>query len=946
MEVSVDYRHRSYPPDGNPAHLFGGENWGDVWPEKPEPGCLAACLADFKPTDPDARISGLAHAYLSVAANEGAWTFHLFLVFGTALSGLAAWLFVHLIETRKFPLLAPLTLSLLLGVYCWGYIALTYRFRCLLYEVLRFGCVDTFQLSWAFVKRTAKAAPLSLLRWQNSERHTVQDRIRSDENTITRPASNLCAVCSGMVAESRLLRGSMPSGLLRWNRPKEVCPHHSLVGLKSCAVGCPLCALLLASIRARLGGFDSTVAVPDTPLQASIFEQQGPSEAAPCLGIQLAGKQIETEQPVVISKLEGLEEFGRRQFPTWATAAQWIGSCHLNHELCHAGYASFVGRSDTFIPPLLLKIRGSGSEKGKLLVSTVEIVSNPRGEDGGPPEYLAFSRSWGFEEPATDGTATIGDLRQPTNVEELTGSLRRAVTITASLGFRYLWIDLVCVDLANGAPQQRSEQMIGMIFAHASCTIMTARPLLSSEDPRPSHGDFILERLEEPKPGLLEFRPFLAARLSVGQTSASDLVGIDALFQEHVDRHGPNRHPQAFQERLLSRRLLFVADGSPVFFECDTVRTTPHHQHGVGYKMTPTIKTGERACAPEASFLGLTYSYRTREKMVDPEKGVFKWETLVIPTMKKAPSQQRQLEDLRGSRAWRRYRGYFHRLLRADPGGSMCVISNTDRWAQKLSLHNAWYNLVAEFTSLGRSSLDVSPMGGGEELAEIAAIIQESQQSSGGVGGFVDGLWLGLLPVDILWHRVGRSSDEDVHNPTSPSQASPLFPELPSWSWTCVGGPVSSGLVVPPSPNLRMSSLAKSFAVENTPADPDGENHSSRLHILHYSNLLGMGEIQSQDKTGIFFDSSAVTERPCHGEEEACLPLLLTATLDLGPGGFHPHPWQKYTSREVHGLVIVKEGDGSGDYRRVGYFRTGRPEVVEKALLSAGTRTPTLLRLR
>lgn len=912
---------------------------------KPEPGCLAACLADFRPTDPDARISGLAHAYLSVAANEGVWTFHLFLVFGTALSGLAAWLLAHLIETRKFPLLAPLVLSLLLGVYCWGYIALKYRFRCLLYEVVRFGCIDTFQLSWAFAKKITQAASLSFLRWQFSKRHMFQDWMRSNENTITRPASDLCAVCSGMVAQSRFLRGRKTSDLLSWNRSKEVWPHHSLADLKSCAAGCRLCTLLLASIRTKLGGFDDTAAGLDTPLQASILEHQGTSKAAPRICIQLTGKSIETSLKVVISEVCGCEESGQRSPAslTWATATKWIESCRLNHDLCRAGYLNTVGQLCSFIPPLLLQIQDPRSEKeGQCSVSAISLVPLPRGDNGEPPDYVAFSRSWGLEDLGTDGTATIGDLRQPTSIEELAGPLQRAVTITAKLGFRYLWIYPLCVPHGdNGAPQDRSQQTVGMIFAHASCTIMAARPLVSSKDTAPGYGDFVLERLQESKPGFLEFRPFLIAQLSRDRIVASDLMGVDALFQEGVDWYGPNRHPQTFQERLLSRRLLFVTDESPVFFECDAMRATPYHQHGVGYDVPLKGHTAERTCTPEASFLGLTYTYRTREKTVDTERGVSKWETLVIPTNKKAPSLQTRLECLRGARAWRRHRGYFHRLLRPDLDGNMGSLSNTDRWTHKLSLHNAWYNLVAEFTSLERRHSDIFARGGLAELTGIAKIVQELHQSSGGVGGFVDGLWLGLLPVDIFWHRVEWSSDEELQNPTS--RRSPLFPEPPSWSWACASGPISSGLNVP-SPDLRMSSLAQSFAVEASPPGPHGDSHAPRLNIRHHSNLLGMDEIQSQDKTTIFFDSREAAERPFHGEQFG-LPLLLSSTMDTGPRGFLPHPWQKYTSREVHGLVIVKEDDG-GDYHRVGYFRTGRPEVVEKTLQSAGSRAPTLLRLR
>lgn len=68
--------------------FFGGEKWSDEWPKEAEAGCLAACFGDWRPIDSAAKVTGLDHAYFSVAANEGILIFHLLLLFGASLGGL------------------------------------------------------------------------------------------------------------------------------------------------------------------------------------------------------------------------------------------------------------------------------------------------------------------------------------------------------------------------------------------------------------------------------------------------------------------------------------------------------------------------------------------------------------------------------------------------------------------------------------------------------------------------------------------------------------------------------------------------------------------------------------------------------------------------------------------------------------------------------------------
>jgi len=265
------------------------------------------------------------------------------------------------------------------------------------------------------------------------------------------------------------------------------------------------------------------------------------------------------------------------------------------------------------------------------------------------------------------------------------------------------------------------------------------------------------------------------------------------LFEDCVDGHPPNRQHRFFQERLLLHRILFVCENDTLFFDCNTLRATSCHPDGKPYFPPPPIRQprsrlhhNQPKLATGANPL-LTYTYRTRKKIIDTENGAWKFETLVVPTPKVSvvPSVQERLELLQGVRAWRRYRGSFYRLLRPGIDGKRELQEEeyNSRWAEKMALNEAWFDLVGAYTSLERSSLTSNL----DSLKVIASLIAQAHTADGSQVEFCQGLWLGLMSFSLLWFRAEPRISPSVSDGTSSRGT-------PTWSWAGIDAPVSHAL--------------------------------------------------------------------------------------------------------------------------------------------------------
>ncbi|KAK1828731.1 heterokaryon incompatibility protein-domain-containing protein [Podospora conica] len=162
-------------------------------------------------------------------------------------------------------------------------------------------------------------------------------------------------------------------------------------------------------------------------------------------------------------------------------------------------------------------------------------------------DYLALSYVWGGVMPA-DGALESGTL--PRTIED-------AITVTKNLGYRYLWVDALCIDQTQDpTPQQRAEKdqqlrMMDMIYSSATLTLIA----LAGTDSNVG------------LPGVTTRRP---AALTETIAALTLLTLPPTLAAEQAASTWSTR-AWTLQEELLSRRHLFFTP-THLEFQCSRTR--------------------------------------------------------------------------------------------------------------------------------------------------------------------------------------------------------------------------------------------------------------------------------------------------------------------------------------------------------------------------------------
>jgi hypothetical protein len=167
--------------------------------------------------------------------------------------------------------------------------------------------------------------------------------------------------------------------------------------------------------------------------------------------------------------------------------------------------------------------------------------------------YVALSYVWGSKKNYTTDISNIRVHQQQGSLEtflsEIPRVIRDAMDLVRRLGFRYLWVDSLCIVQNSKRSWNLNSRVMNLIYGNASLTICAADGsdawlgLKALDSTKHSTSQYI----EECVPGV---------RLMVSQLAET---GINSSVW--------NTRAWTFQERLLSRRCLIFTEGR-VFFQC------------------------------------------------------------------------------------------------------------------------------------------------------------------------------------------------------------------------------------------------------------------------------------------------------------------------------------------------------------------------------------------
>ncbi|KAF5710968.1 heterokaryon incompatibility protein [Fusarium mundagurra] len=144
----------------------------------------------------------------------------------------------------------------------------------------------------------------------------------------------------------------------------------------------------------------------------------------------------------------------------WDMMRHWISQCQQNH-------IDLGLRNDAALPWYPTRLLDLGDPKSPSTPRLIETATSlPSGR------YLTLSHCWGNKKQVC---ATKENLQRLYNgVYNLPKTFQDAATATRNLGYRYLWIDSVCIVQDNQGDWAREAALMHKVYANAECNLAAA----------------------------------------------------------------------------------------------------------------------------------------------------------------------------------------------------------------------------------------------------------------------------------------------------------------------------------------------------------------------------------------------------------------------------------------------------------------------------------------
>ncbi|KAF2637396.1 hypothetical protein P280DRAFT_521080 [Massarina eburnea CBS 473.64] len=284
----------------------------------------------------------------------------------------------------------------------------------------------------------------------------------------------------------------------------------------------------------------SSCAVNETSVKANVHYSVGRLEA---------GSQDKAD---VLRGMEPRRETDRQaRSPTASEdvspAKQWLHECSTKHFACQQPKMQNIATS---LPTRLVDIRPAGLEGTSVrIVNSSQLQANQR-----PIAYAAISYSWGPNE------FTLSVHEQDTfavSRTKLSQAVNEAIVTAERIGYRYIWIDTLCVQHDSASDKMRECHAMADVYRNADLTLVL--PNDSSSTGTGCRG------ITEKEVGILPAIDFSAPGFA-WDTRAWTL-----------------------QERLLSHRLLYM--GEQLYWECNTLKASETFPRGMSPLLWEKVHT-------------------------------------------------------------------------------------------------------------------------------------------------------------------------------------------------------------------------------------------------------------------------------------------------------------------------------------------------------------------
>ncbi|PSS00831.1 heterokaryon incompatibility protein-domain-containing protein [Coniella lustricola] len=483
----------------------------------------------------------------------------------------------------------------------------------------------------------------------------------------------------------------------------------------------------------------------------------------------------------------------------WRRIEKWYSTCKASHHKCGTTTAA-TARSDSnneqWLPTRLIDT--IDAPRGSVRVVDTDTFNTPASKSS-PRPYLALSHCWGKQRFLTLTRQNKNSLMRCLPLSELPPNFRDAIYTTRRLGFRYLWIDSLCIiqgadgDWAEQAPLMDRVYMNAELCLAAVASHDAYGGFFRTRDPadlEPFRVDLLLSSCDDQlssntSPSSVPISSAPGNDSSPDKRSTKPAKPIERLFYAYcggqepglvwnasVNRAPLNRRGWVKQERVLAPRTIHFGQDQ-VYWECKMLQ----------------------ACESQPDSALVEYQF----------ENVKDWETKGLEAVAERRGQiQQQQQNQRKEQIQSR------KLTMHNMNNNNDSPSPTDQL-------RAWRHIIGDY-ALSDLSFEKDKLVAASGLAKAFSRHLNGDE-------YLAGLWRSHLIKELLWKR--EKWDNKGQRATATRHKAY---RAPTWSWASINGPVVWDV------QLRFEDCARvlAVAVEPVTADRTGEVRSALLTLCGY----------------------------------------------------------------------------------------------------------------
>lgn len=223
----------------------------------------------------------------------------------------------------------------------------------------------------------------------------------------------------------------------------------------------------------------------------------------------------------------------------FAAAKKLADECLSTHDK-HCRYSK-----DTMLPTRVLDVGQPGTDEPFVRLQSNE--SDTRGS------YLALSYCWGKPDPSASPQPLLlkrhsfRDLERSISIHNLQQTIRDAILVTRKLGYRYLWVDALCIIQEESEDKAHEISRMATIYKNASIT------LAAGTAERAADGF-----LKTCPPGSSTYLPEYKFDIPMDNNKKPGNVYLSV--EAYEPHHQLDKRAWTLQEYLLSSRMLIFSD--------------------------------------------------------------------------------------------------------------------------------------------------------------------------------------------------------------------------------------------------------------------------------------------------------------------------------------------------------------------------------------------------